>query len=355
MSYELRIGLLAVITIAVTVWGYKFMKGKNILSASNTYYVEYENIDELTASSPVYIRGLRVGTVAETRLSEDMYSVIATLDIQRGIKIHRETEALVVSTSIMGGKAVVLDVQGPCDGMDCAEPGDYLPGRVQGLLESLLGDTDLNEVFDQLKGGIEEMLGPVTDTLAGPGTLSALAQSFRNIQMILENVESLTRQLDEAIPAYDREIQGTLGNLESFTSALAEQGENIDSTLANIKVITDDLREAELGTKAGDFITSGEGAIDEVQSTIRTADSTLLELQKLIANMNSGQGTIGKLMTDDSLYTNLNLTARNLELLLQDFRLNPKRYVNVSVFGKKQKDYNSPEYDPAFDEERKEE
>ena len=129
MSYELRIGLLAAICIAVTVWGYKFMKGKNILNPSNYYYAEYENIDELSSTSPVLIRGLRVGTVSEVRLSEDMKRIIATLDINKGVRIPKNTEALVVNTSIMGGKAVVLDVKSRCEGDACAKRGDVLPGR----------------------------------------------------------------------------------------------------------------------------------------------------------------------------------------------------------------------------------
>ena len=106
MSYEVRIGLLAAITIAVTVWGYKFMKGKNLLRASNTYYVEYKNISQLTATSPVMIRGLRVGTVTTTKLTDNLDGVIATIDINKDIRIPKGTEAVVVSLSIMGGKAI---------------------------------------------------------------------------------------------------------------------------------------------------------------------------------------------------------------------------------------------------------
>ena len=349
MSYEMRIGLLAVITIAVTVWGYKFMKGKNILNASNTYYVEYENINELTATSPVMIRGLRVGTVSEVSLSEDLTTVTAILDIDRGIRIHRETEALVVSTNIMGGKAIVLEVPGPCSGKDCAEPGDYLQGRVEGLFESMLGDSDMDEFFDQLKKQVEGLFGPVSDSLAGPQTLSALAQSFRNIQMILENLEGLTRQLDENMPAYNRELLSTLSNVDDFTEMLVEQKDEIAGIIGNLNEMTEELNEAKLGAQASEFFESTDSAMVEVEQTLVAARETLDELSELLQNVQSEDGTIGRMIKDDSLYTNLNSTARNLELLLQDFRLNPKRYVNVSVFGKKQKDYVVPETDPAFE------
>jgi phospholipid/cholesterol/gamma-HCH transport system substrate-binding protein len=145
MSYELRIGLLTAICIAVTVWGYKFMKGKNILNASNYYYAEYEDIDELAATSPVLIRGMQVGTVSATNLSKDMQRIVATLDIDRGIHFPKNTEALVVNTSIMGGKAIVLNVSGPCSGKDCAQRGDTLNGRVEGLFESMFGKQDVED------------------------------------------------------------------------------------------------------------------------------------------------------------------------------------------------------------------
>src|SRR5690606_37532761 len=98
-----------------------------------------QNIDELSATSPVLIRGLRVGTVAEVRLGKDMQSIIAKLDINRGIRIPADAEAVIVNTSIMGGKAVVLEIKNPCSDGDCAERGDTLKGRVEGLFESMFG------------------------------------------------------------------------------------------------------------------------------------------------------------------------------------------------------------------------
>ena len=347
MSYEMRIGLLAAITIAVTVWGYKFMKGKNLLTASNTYYVEYHNVDELTATSPVLIRGLRVGTVAIVELSSDLQSVTATLDIDRGIILAKGTEALVVSTSIMGGKAVVLKTPGPCEGDDCHTPGDYLPGRVQGLFESLLGDSDIDEYVEKAKEGLHEVFGSLTDSLTSPEAASEIAKSFRDIQMILANIEGITRQLNNSMGDYDKRIISTLENVDAFTGMLAENNEEISGTLSNLRKLTDDLSEADMGNKLSGIMTSAEDAVGSLDATMAKADSALIQINILLADMNSGNGTMGKLLKDEELYNNLNSTAHDLDLLLQDFRLNPKRYVNVSVFGKKQKDYAIPEDDPS--------
>lgn len=351
MSYEMRIGLFAAITIAVTVWGYKFMKGKNLLKPSNTYFVEYININELTATSPVLIRGLRIGTVAEVKLSDDLQTVTAKLDIDRGIRLAKGTEALVVSTSIMGGKAVVLKTPGPCDGETCHEPGDYLPGRVQGLIESMLGDSDIDEYVEKIKGSFSDMFGSVTDSLTNEETASNLAQSFRNIQLILANIEGITAQLNENMGAYDNELRQSLANVEEFTGMLASNNDEITATIANLNRLTEELANAELGSKTEQIANSANDAVASAEATLLKADETLNELKSLIAKINNGEGTLGRLATDEEMYNNLNSTARNLDLLLQDFRLNPKRYVNVSVFGKKQKDYAVPENDPAMQQD----
>jgi len=352
MSYELRVGLLAAIIIGVTVWGYKFMKGKNILVPSNTYYVTYTEIDELTATSPVLVRGLKVGTVAEIKLSEDLEKVTAKLDIQRGIKLARGTEALVVSTSIMGGKAVVLNTPGPCAGADCHEPGDYLPGRVEGLFESMLGGSDLDEMTEVIKEKVGEIFGAVGDSLTSENTASEIAKSFQDIQLILDHVEGITRQLNDNMGAYDRSLKGTLSNVDEFTGMLAENNEKIASTLDNLSVLMQDLRDADIGNKAADMMTSADEAVKSLEGTMKQAETTVGELKSVLEKINNGEGTLGMLTQDEELYKNLNSSVSNLDLLLQDFRLNPKRYVNVSVFGKKQKDYVVPEEDPAEVEEK---
>ena len=346
MSYEMRIGLLAAIIIGVTVWGYKFMKGKNILLPSNTYFVTYTDVNDLAATSPVFIRGLKVGTVEQIELSEDLSKVTAKLDIRRGIKLAKGTEALVVSTSFMGGRGVVLDVPGPCEGDMCHQPGDVLPGRVQGLFESLLGGSDFDEYWDKVKDGVGEMFGTMTDSL-NEESATRLAIMFRDLQLILSHVEGLTGQIDQNMVVYDARLKQSLANVEEFTGMLADNNENISSTLSNLNTLSEDLKNADLGNKAAGVVESADDAVAALEGTLSKADETLNQLNTLITDINEGKGSLGKLANDQELYENLNNSARNLDLLLQDFRLNPKRYVNVSVFGKKQKEYAVPEDDPA--------
>lgn len=125
---------MAIIVIAISVWGYKFLRGKNLLKPTNTYYVRYTDVEQLAETSPVLIRGMNVGTVSSVDLDKDMQTIIATLNIKRGITIPADAEAVIVSTGLMGGKAVELRITKACSGPDCAKPGSFLHGSVQGLL-----------------------------------------------------------------------------------------------------------------------------------------------------------------------------------------------------------------------------
>ena len=352
ISPELKIGLLAAICIAITVWGYQFMRGKNILIASNFYYAEYDDIDELAATSPVLIRGLKVGIVKEVSLSDDMQSVIATLDIERGIKIPKTTQALVVSTGIMGGRAVVLDLDKPCTGADCAKRGDFLEGRVLGMFESMFAGSDLNEYTAKLKKSLGEVISSVGDSISGPEAEGELAETYQDLRTTISNIANITGRLSGSIDNYDRNVRATLGNLNKLSGTLADNNDKIASTLANMEQISTQLKNADLGKtadNANSALSEAQQTFASLGETLEQAQATFGELNTVIAGMQAGEGSLGKLLQDPELYDNLNRTSHNLDLLLQDVRLNPKRYINVALIGgKKQVPYALPEEDPAF-------
>lgn len=347
MSYEFRIGLLAAISIVVTVWGYKFMKGRNLLNPSNYYYAEYENIDELAATSPILIRGLRIGTVSEVRLSDDMQKIVAKLDINRGIRIPKNTEALVVNTSIMGGKAVVLNVPQPCSGDDCAKRGEMLQGRVQGLFESMFAGQDIEGYLRKIKSGVGEIVTDISDSLSASGASNEFARTFRALQHMLINMEAITKQISGSMHVYDRQMQATLGNIETLTGTLASGNAHIASAIGNLDTFSRDLKDAQISHT----IATAHEAIASLDEAITKADKSFQQLEIMLGEINSGDGTLGMLIQDKALYNNFTETSRQLSLLLQDLRLNPKRYVNVSVIGRRQRDYEVPENDPARDQD----
>ena len=143
LSNEGKIGLLAIITIALFIWGLKFLKGQNILSASKNIFVEYKNIDQLKVSSPVLINGFEVGVVKDIYLKpEDLNTIIVVLNIKGKIIFPKNAVAMIVNAGLMGGKAVEIRYSNPCNGGDCVVSGDYLKGETEGLLQSMLGRPD---------------------------------------------------------------------------------------------------------------------------------------------------------------------------------------------------------------------
>jgi len=349
ISNEFKIGLMAVIVIALAFWGYKFLRGKNILKTSNNYFVRYDNIDQLAASSPVLIRGITVGIVAHVKLDDDMRSIIATLDIDNEIRIPKDAVALIVSTSIMGGKAVELKISGACEGDECAKPGDFIEGRVQGFLDSFLpsgggsgggGDTNVSNALMTL-----------ADSLTSPYANNEIAKTYTQLSKLIRNLASITSTLDKSMSTYDLHLQNSLANIETITGVLARNQDKIASSLVHMESLTRQLDEADFGKTTENLnalVDDAQVTFSNLNKAVNEAQHSFTQLSAITSDLQNGKGSLGKLMKDNHLYDNLTLTTHNLNLLLQDFRLNPKRYVNVSVFGKKQKEYEVPEDDPAF-------
>lgn len=350
MSNELKIGIMAIVVVALAVWGYVFLRGKNLLKTANIYYVRYENIDQLAVTSPVLIRGLEVGKVAAVELDEDMRSIIVTLDIDKEIRIPKDALALVMNVSIMGGKAVDLQIKGACSGDQCAEPGSFLSGRVKGMFDSLL-DPGEDGTLEKVKENVSDILNSLGDSLTSPTSDSEIAKTYTKFSLLITNLSSITGTLDKSMSTYDRHLAASLANVSAITGAIARNQDKIASSIQNLESLTRQLDQAKLGETAQNMnklMADAQVTMRELNGTVAEAKTSFSNLSVIMKDMQNGKGSLGKLLKDEKLYTHALATTRNLELLLQDFRLNPKRYVSVSVFGKKQKDYAVPEDDPAF-------
>ena len=160
-SNETKIGLLVIIASALMIWGFKFIKGKNILNPSTLLYVQYDEIDRLATSTPVTIQGFQVGIVSDiyfkTVNSKQVVEVV--LDIAKNIEIPKTASANITATGIMGGKAVVLEFDRPCSGADCAKSGDSLRGIYKNVLASMVSKDDLGGYLSEVK----ENVGPIVD------------------------------------------------------------------------------------------------------------------------------------------------------------------------------------------------
>lgn len=322
-SYETKIGILAVISVAILIWGFTYLKGRNVLSTSKLVYVEYPNIEMLSNSSPVLISGFQVGVVADIYLKpEDMRTIVVVLDINRNIRVPKNAVAEIISTDLMGGKGIRLAFTSPCTGDDCVQSGDYLEGRVRGMLGSMIPQEDLNKYLKQLTGAVGEIFDTLGNKIEDPDS-KGLAESVRNFN-------ALTANLNLLILTSTKSIESTFSHLASITGTIEEENEQIAQLLKNLSTFSDQLNKIQLDETMNNLngtMTNADSAMVELKKTLGTAKIALDNMASLMDGIQQGEGTLGQLVTNDSLYFNLLNTSTQLESLLSDFEKRPYRYM----------------------------
>ncbi len=307
MSRELKTGIVAILIIVLIIWGYNFMKNQKVFDNSRTLYAEYHNVQGLVKSSPVTINGLIVGKVSKISFHPFKEGVlVVNINFTDEIEFSTNSVAEIYSPDFISGKS--LKIRMAYDDAPIAKDGDTLIGKFD---SGILGT--INEQIAPLQNKVESFIVN-TDTV------------MHNLNSVLdiENQKNLKLSL--------KHMSATLANFEKFSKnadkILAANNNKIDSILNNANVamnsfaqMMDSLEKADLG------------------ATVKRLQVTLDGFNKLLDGIEQGNGSIGKLMNDDQLYINLEKASKELAELLKDLKLHPKRYVNVSVFGKKEKPY----------------
>lgn len=325
MSNETKIGLLAVVALALSIWGYKYILGSNLLTRSNVFYIEYQKVDGLAASAPVQINGFQIGTVKKLSLKpDDMQTIIAELDVRRDVNIPKTALARIATTSLMGGKAIVLEFDKPCNGAGCAQSGDYLKGNTMGMVESMVGVVDVDSYIDKLKNSAIE----VTDTLMASD--SDIGKSLQDLQATLENLKVTTSRLNSIVAGANPKINSILTNLDGLSTSLNASNADIQRVLSNTASFTEDLKKANVsGTvaNANQAIDKTGAAISELKNTIKSANTAVSGVQTFVNTLNTSDGTLNKLIKSDELYNSLDKTLKSVEKLSTDLQDKPYRYV----------------------------
>lgn len=304
MSKEVKVGLLAAISLVVLYFGFHFLKGSDVFSRSNTYFVEYDNVDGLTPSNPVLLNGYPVGRVIQIDLVPQKNNLLrVSLDIRKNIGLPEGTKAILVDGGLLGGKAIRLDM-GNSDKM-LPDESELISGKELGIMALLQ-----QQASPVLKHADSLMLN-----------LAVVSEGFKetgeSLNKVLANFDNTGNSLNLILSENRTKISGLMNNMNKLSESLVETEKSIKPLLSNANTLIDSLNALSLG------------------NTIAKAHKTLDELQKLLSGIKAGDGTAGKLLTDDALYNNLNYTMISLNQLLANFREHPKRYINVSVFGKK--------------------
>lgn len=315
ISNEVKVGLLAIAAIAVLIFGFNFLKGNQVFSKPFVLYARFPNIGALERSNVIKINGLNVGTVADFKpADQEVNSIIVTLHVDKNIAIPKNSVAL-IDGSVLGSAYINIE-KGPANAY--LQSGDSISTRADlSLLSDLKAQvaptlTRLNETFDSLKlviGGLNSIFDPNTKN---------------NLRGLITNLSITSAEMAQLMDVQNGALARSLQNVNAITGNLARNNDVINSSLRNVEVTTSRLANANI-----------EGVVSALQSTIG-------ELQATVSRFNSNNGTLGLLMNDRQLYdrlgdvsSRLDKVALSAEILLDDIRIHPKRYVNISVFGGK--------------------
>lgn len=349
ISNEIKIALLAIAAIALGIWGFKFLKGQNVLTLSKNFSVRYDNVQDLRVSAPIFIRGLQVGSVKKIFIDPtDDQTIVVVLNIESGFDVPKDAVATITSPTFMGGRAIELVFDHPC-GDDCAEDGDYLKGSSRSFLAGMIAPGELDAYTERLRKGLTINI----DSLAKANPES-FAGTFEALDNSLKNIESLTHKLDRLLAASARGLTLTVDNAAALTGSLKDNRDEISNILGNLDTLSRQLKGAGLDQsayKAGKTLDSLTQRLSDLRRTLVTTEKTIATVDTLAQNLLKGKGVAGKLLTDDVMAQDFERTLRHTQLLLQDLRLNPKRYttVKLKVFGKnKTPGYTTPFQDPIY-------
>lgn len=300
--------------ILLFILGFSYLKSTPLFDNSKTFYAVYQHVGGLQSGTQVTINGFSVGKVNDIKFNDASGNLLVTFTVDNEFSFSKNSSAELYDTGIIGGKGI--QIKPVFDDAVMAKSGDTLPSSIRPGLTEL----------------VQQRLTPLQ--MKVEGAVSNADSLLMNVNDILD--QKTRRDLRESIAGLNQLVKSFQGSANSLNQILTENKGDLDRSISNLGTITDNFN------KLSDTLANAG-----LGQTIKGLQATMGKIDAMMAKIEGSEGSLGKLVNDKALYNNLADASRELDLLLQDFRLNPKRYVNVSVFGKKQKDYTVPEEDPA--------
>ncbi|WP_290700721.1 MlaD family protein [Lacinutrix sp.] len=309
ISREIKTAILAIAGIALFIFGFSYLKGKNLLDDSIIIYAKYDNVEGLKPSTPVTINGYAIGKVLDIYFEDESSGVlIVKMDVDTRFKFSNNSKAELFQNGFIGGKAVQI-IPAYDDAPD-AKNGDYLASKTkEGMMELV------NERLTPLQEKIEKVMSETDTLLVGfNNTFDAKAQadlknSIASLNATVNSFNATAKSLNSLIDTNKSKLDNTLANFEA--------------TSGNLSTMTDKMAQV------------------DIAKTVKDLQATIKKFDNVMASVENGKGSIGKLLKDEKLYENLSGASKQMEELLEDMKLNPKRYVHFSLFGKKAKQYDA--------------
>ena len=314
ISNETKIGSLPAITIVLLVLGFNFLKGKTFFSKSHNLFAKYTNVQGLATSNAVVINGLQVGTVYSISTDKNMKEILVNMNLTKDVNIPVNSIAT-IKTSLLGIVSVEIKLG---DSKTFIPKNGYITTEASaGIFNDVLSKVDpiLYQVTKAVSS-IDSVLMSVNRIL-DPTAKNNISAVLANLNATTANLVGASSSLTTLLNTQTGALAGTLNNLNSFTANLDKNNGKITNLVDNLDKTASNLSQLDL------------------QKTLTVLNTTIGDLKSTIGKLNSSSGTAGLLLNDTKLYNNLTATANKLNLLIDDLKTNPKRYINISVFGKK--------------------
>ena len=309
LTREIKTAILVIASILLFIWGYSFLKGRDLFTSYKTLYVEYESVEGLAKSAPVTLNGLVIGKVNSITINENTGNLLVELQIKSDFPISKSSVASIYEPGLIAGKQIAIEPN--FKDKTIAVSGEKLTGNIKLGLTDKVSDklVPLQDKLEKIMDNADKLISGVNNVLDKKAQ-EDLKISLAELSKTMEQFHKASISMNTILDDNKTQIKGVVTNFNKISGDFSK--------------ISDSLNKADLG------------------KTVKNLNATLAKVDGIMDGIKSGKGTMGKLVTDDALYTNLSKTSKELELLLQDVRLYPTRYVNVSLFGKKNKPYKAP-------------
>jgi len=303
LKREHKTAIIVILALVAAIWGFNYLKGRDLLNKYNTFYAITDNVEGIVASTPVTLKGIEIGNVEGLHFYNGIEKTMITLRVKDDYKFSKDSKIRVYGGNFMGGKSVAIV---PGTSSQLAVDKDTLqimkePGMLE-LVNNRL--TPLQDKFETTLIETNKLLGGLNNVL-NPKVQHSLINTTADLEKMMRSLKTTTARVDRLLAK----------NQAHFDKSL----ENIDKLSANFVTLSDSLKQIQVG------------------KLVKGLNQTIEKINISIDKMNRGDGTIAKLMNDKQLYENLAKSTKELELLLKDMRENPKRYVHFSVWGRKDK------------------
>ncbi len=309
ISKEVKTAALVIIGLLLIIFLFNYLKGENLLDSSRRFYAEFDNVEGLDTSAPVTINGFQVGRVQEISfIDEQQGKLRVMLLLDNDFKFSENSEAQLVENGLIGGKAIAIIPA--FDGGPEAKTGTTLRSSMKPGLSELLNQklTPLQEKIETVMVSADSLMTNINSVFDSQ-TKANLKASIAQLNSTIASFKATSNSINQLVTENQEKLDNTLTNVERISS--------------NLGNITDSIASANL------------------TQTIRNLESTVGEFDAVLSSIEQGEGSLGKLLKDEGLYNNLEGASKQLEQLLQDMKLNPKRYVHFSLFGKRPKQYDA--------------